>query len=252
MFIVNCKESTIGQVIANDKYASQGKPKHAEKGDVILVAKRRTDLKKGEKSIKHIMYYDRIEKDTEGVSLRLWENQWEYILYGYDGQSIPPFDIEDIETVKNTYRSRGSVFLYVEKEDEKAILEWLFKNDLSTEPDSIFPDELPENSNEYREGKKKIIAVNIHERDPRARRVCIEHYGVKCSICDFSFGKVYGDECKGMIHVHHLKMVSESDGEYIVDPVTDLRPVCPNCHMVLHSKKDGVYSIDKVRLMLNK
>jgi 5-methylcytosine-specific restriction protein A len=28
--------------------------------------------------------------------------------------------------------------------------------------------------------------------------------------------------------------LSEVSGEYIVDPVEDLRPVCPNCHAVLH------------------
>ena len=116
-------------------------------------------------------------------------------------------------------------------------------------PNAIYPDDLPDDSIEYREGKKKMIAVNIYERDPRARRACINHYGAKCIICDFDFGKVYSAKCEGMIHVHHLKMVSESDGEYIVNPINDLRPVCPNCHMVLHSKKDG-YTIEEVKAML--
>ena len=117
-------------------------------------------------------------------------------------------------------------------------------------PNAIYPDDLPDDSIEYREGKKKMIAVNVHERDPRARRVCINHYGSKCFICDFDFGKVYSAECEGMIHVHHLKMVSESDGEYIVDPIKDLCPVCPNCHMVIHSKKKGIYTVEEVKQML--
>jgi len=115
---------------------------------------------------------------------------------------------------------------------------------------AIYPDDLPDDSVEYREGKKKTVAVNVHERDPRARRACIKHYGAKCLICDFDFGKVYGVECEGMIHVHHLKMVSESGSEYVVDPINDLRPVCPNCHMVLHSKNGGIYTIDEVKDML--
>ena len=38
----------------------------------------------------------------------------------------------------------------------------------------------------------------------------------------------------------------------MVNPKTDLIPVCPNCHMILHSKNDGVYSPEEVKNMLNK
>jgi len=115
----------------------------------------------------------------------------------------------------------------------------------------IYPDDLSDTSKEYLEGNKRMIAVNTYERNLIARGLCIEHYGAVCFVCGFDFGKVYGDEFEGMIHVHHLKMISETDGEYVVDPVNDLRPVCPNCHMVLHRKKDG-YTIDEVKVMLNK
>jgi predicted HNH restriction endonuclease len=37
--------------------------------------------------------------------------------------------------------------------------------------------------------------------------------------------------------------------EYVVDPVADLRPVCPNCHAVLHSRRPA-YSIEEVRGLL--
>ena len=133
--------------------------------------------------------------------------------------------------------------------DELKKLEALFSNHIQAKPHPVYPDELPDNSKEYREGKKKSVAINIYERNPVARQACIEHYGVKCFICGFDFGKVYGAEREGMIHVHHLKMVSEADGEYEVNPINDLRPVCPNCHMVLHSKKDGCFSIDEVKAM---
>jgi predicted HNH restriction endonuclease len=115
---------------------------------------------------------------------------------------------------------------------------------------AIYPDDLPDNSPEYREGKKKTVQVNTYERNPAARQACINHYGAVCYVCGFDFGKTYGAKCDGMIHVHHLKMVSESDEEYIVNPIDDLRPVCPNCHMVLHSKKDGCYTIEAVKEML--
>ena len=96
------------------------------------------------------------------------------------------------------------------------------------------------------------MLVNTYERNHEARQKCIERHGTVCTICDFDFGKTYGEQFKGMIHVHHLKMISDTDGEYVIDPINDLRPVCPNCHMVLHRKKEGCYSIDEIKAMLKK
>jgi len=86
----------------------------------------------------------------------------------------------------------------------------------------------------YHEGAVRQIAVNAYERSPEARRKCIEHYGPSCAVCGMSFCDVYGPLAEGFIHVHHLKPLSEVNAEYVVDPVADLRPVCPNCHAVLH------------------
>jgi len=33
------------------------------------------------------------------------------------------------------------------------------------------------------------------------------------------------------------------------DPIRDLRPVCPNCHVVIH-RREPPYSIDEVRQLL--
>ena len=45
----------------------------------------------------------------------------------------------------------------------------------------------------------------------------------------------------------HIVPLSEIGEEYVVDPIRDLVPVCPNCHMALHSKKDGVYTVEELR-----
>lgn len=109
----------------------------------------------------------------------------------------------------------------------------------------VYPDELTDDSTEYREGKKGTVQINTYERNPAARQSCIKHYGTKCFVCGFDFGQFYGPNCEGLIHVHHLNTISESNGEYVVDPIKDLRPICPNCHMVIHSKKEG-YTVEKV------
>jgi predicted HNH restriction endonuclease len=53
-------------------------------------------------------------------------------------------------------------------------------------------------------------------------------------VCGFNFGESYGPVAEGLIHVHHLKPISEIGAQYQVDPVADLWPVCPNCHAVIH------------------
>lgn len=123
--------------------------------------------------------------------------------------------------------------------------------DIQTSSDAnVFqlPEELREEGT-YFEGKARKVLVNRFERDSAARDKCIEHYGAGCVICGFGFGAVYGPTAEGFIHVHHLKPLSDIDGEYQVDPLIDLRPVCPNCHAMIHLGGQ-VRSIDEVKLLL--
>ncbi|NMB75419.1 MAG: hypothetical protein GYA21_09870 [Myxococcales bacterium] len=103
----------------------------------------------------------------------------------------------------------------------------------------------------HEEGSRLRIEVNIYERSREARTKCVSHYGARCSACDFDFEAVYGDLGKGFIHVHHLVPLSENKKSYVVDPVRDLRPVCPNCHAMIH-KREPPFSIDEIRGFVNK
>lgn len=85
-----------------------------------------------------------------------------------------------------------------------------------------------------KEGATKQVHVNTYERNPAARSKCIEAHGPSCVICGFNFEDRYGAYAAGFIHIHHLNPLAEAAGERIVDPVEDLRPVCPNCHAVIH------------------
>jgi 5-methylcytosine-specific restriction protein A len=105
----------------------------------------------------------------------------------------------------------------------------------SNTSDFKFPEEIVDvEVAEVIEGALHIITVNAYERNAEARRQCIEAFGTSCSICNFNFGKQYGELAEGYIHVHHLRPLSEIGGKYTVNPRKDLRPVCPNCHAVLH------------------
>lgn len=99
-----------------------------------------------------------------------------------------------------------------------------------------FPDEI-DDSEDIAEGAKSRVVVNKYERDQVARQKCIEIYGLSCVVCGFNFEEKYGSLGAGFIHVHHLKPLSEIGESYIVNPKNDLRPVCPNCHAMLHRNK---------------
>lgn len=107
--------------------------------------------------------------------------------------------------------------------------------------DNLYPEEV---SGTLKEGSKKTITVNSYERNPKARSECINKYGVSCTVCGFNFANTYGKRGKGFIHVHHLVPVSDIGDEYEINPITDLRPVCPNCHAMLHRK--GNISIEEL------
>lgn len=114
------------------------------------------------------------------------------------------------------------------------------------------PEEVIESeSNKFVEGSKKQIIVNAYERNSKAREECVKHHGSKCAICGFDFGEVYGEAFEGKIHVHHIKPLNEIDDEYEVDPEKDLLPVCPNCHLILHAKVGGTYTVEEVEQFLS-
>lgn len=107
-----------------------------------------------------------------------------------------------------------------------------------------YPDELlsPES---FPEGGRKTITVNAYERNPKARDACLEKFGLKCIVCECDFEKRYGSLGNGFIHVHHVKPLSEIKKSYKVT-ANDLRPVCANCHAMLHKETPPV-TIDELK-----
>lgn len=110
------------------------------------------------------------------------------------------------------------------------------------------PEELP-TATTHLEGKIRQILVNAYERNSAARAECIAHYGTECSVCSFDFGKTYGEMGQGFIHVHHLQEISSIGDEYEIEPIADLRPVCPNCHAMLHTERPA-HTIESLRQIL--
>jgi 5-methylcytosine-specific restriction protein A len=107
------------------------------------------------------------------------------------------------------------------------------------------PEELRD-PEKYVEGACKTVTVNAYERNREARAACIKAHGAVCSVCGFDFEANYGPEIKGFTHVHHLVPLSAKREQYELDPVKDLRPVCPNCHAVIHYG-NKLLSIEEVK-----
>jgi hypothetical protein len=155
--------------------------------------------------------------------------QW----YGHHVQIANPLELDELFSIMGRNGLLGAEPVEIEPETT----------------DRIYPDELS-GTEEYREGIGKRVLVNRYERNSSARQACLEHYGCVCAVCGMSFGDIYGPAVLGIMHVHHLHPRSGASGEVMVNPVADLRPVCPNCHTVIHSRQP-CYSIEEVRSMLN-
>lgn len=102
---------------------------------------------------------------------------------------------------------------------------------------NLYPETIEENEIIY-EGIKEKVTINKYERNPKARKECINHYGYNCKVCGMNFEEEYGVVGKNFIHVHHIIPLSEIGERYEVNPIEDLIPVCPNCHAMIHRGMD--------------
>jgi 5-methylcytosine-specific restriction enzyme A len=115
-------------------------------------------------------------------------------------------------------------------------------------PVELLPGEMPETTS-FSQGAVHRVAITAYERNPEARKRCLDHYGASCVICGFDFKAKYGPKAEGFIHVHHLRMLSEIGKNYRIDPIKDLRPVCPNCHSVIHLESPP-FTINQLKAMV--
>lgn len=102
----------------------------------------------------------------------------------------------------------------------------------------------------YKEGSAKKQESNRYERNPLNRQICLQHKGYTCVVCGFNFEQRYGRLGREFIHVHHIIPVSTMGDDYVVKPLTDLVPVCPNCHAMLH-RSDPPMPIEELKGLIS-
>ncbi|MBJ8450620.1 HNH endonuclease [Acinetobacter bereziniae] len=113
-----------------------------------------------------------------------------------------------------------------------------------------YPDEANTQSKTFPEGAKQTVLVNKYERNTEARAKCLEIHGTRCKVCDMSFAETYGFFANDFIHVHHITPLHQILESYEVNPETDLIPVCPNCHAMLHKTEKGIpMTVERLKLL---
>lgn len=102
----------------------------------------------------------------------------------------------------------------------------------------------------YPESALARVAVNRYERSPEARAVVIAHHGCCCHVCGLDFEVMYGPKGAGFIQVHHTVPISGLGPDYEIDPISDLIPLCPNCHSMAHRRVSTPYTVAELRAMI--
>jgi len=98
------------------------------------------------------------------------------------------------------------------------------------------------------EGAETVRTVVEYERDEGLRNDCISLYGYSCQVCRFDFEKFYGVSGKAYIEVHHLERLADRKLS-MTNPITDLIPLCANCHRIAH-RRTPPYKPDEIRAMI--
>jgi hypothetical protein len=162
---------------------------------------------------------------------------WSISLSWRDGDDKPPSFMKHADVTRPPRPLQGD------------LLSWVAS--LRPEPisDAMLEAAEPEPDGDLHEGARLRVESDRYERNGEARERCLAQYGAACVACGVDFGRVYGEGAAGFIHVHHLTPLATVAADYVVDPVRDLRPVCPNCHAVIHLREPP-FTIDEVRALL--
>lgn len=99
----------------------------------------------------------------------------------------------------------------------------------------------------FDEGLKHEIIKEVTYRNPKIVALAKVQHGTICDICKFDFGKTYGSHGEGFIEMHHLYPINKGSRKTSIE---DLRPVCANCHRMLHKGK-RVLSIEELLEIYN-
>ena len=98
-----------------------------------------------------------------------------------------------------------------------------------------------------KEGAQRLYYVMKYERDAKLRKQAIDIHGYRCAACDMTLEETYGELGANYIEVHHVVPLHTLQEEITVNPETDLVCLCPNCHRMIHRKKNSIMTVSELR-----
>lgn len=104
----------------------------------------------------------------------------------------------------------------------------------------------------YLDGELHSRLHTLTESDPGNRQITIDYHGPLCKACGFDFEKTYGDHGKSFIEIHHIEPVFQLGKPKTIDPITDLVPLCSNCHSMIHRQRKQPLSLKELKSIINK
>jgi 5-methylcytosine-specific restriction protein A len=247
-------EDEIEQVNTNGKYEinwSCGNTKSIQPNDRFFLIRIGVEPKgiigAGFTTTKPVVDRHWIDEDKEALYVKMNFD----ILLNPDKDSLLTLDILKTENLSKqnwTPQASGiSIRPEIVDELEAIWFDFLTTSKIKQNP---FVRKESEEQETYTEGTVNQVTATRYERNPFARQKCLEHYGYSCFACGFNFEEVYGNLGKAFIHVHHLTPVA-TVGKQDTNPIKDLRPVCPNCHAMIHRNKEAL-SIEMLQSVLRR
>ena len=169
--------------------------------------------------------------DEMGCSLLEGRNWWKMLSAGIDYGRAAPYEWVMHPPVAEALEELG----WVERIEDQSII-----------TDDV---DLSESEVLY-EGAIRYGSVISYARNRIARAQCVSHYGHKCSVCEFQFDWKHGEIGRDFIEVHHIYPISSSNKIHQIDPISDLRPIYPNCHRMIH-RRSPPFTINEMRNIIH-
>lgn len=110
------------------------------------------------------------------------------------------------------------------------------------------------------EGKSDSKKTVVRERSKKLRDAAIQHYSIdgriKCAVCGFDFYEFYGSHGEGYIQIHHENPIYQYSNEgfksYLKDAIENTKPLCSNCHCMIHRKRSHILTIEELKAIIKK
>lgn len=184
---------------------------------------------------------------------------------GRKGDTTSPYRLECIaelglfsEEDFNNYKGDLHKEVQYNSTDAKYIMIYLYNRVMQKDPHLHMSIESQEfGREEYvinTEGARMRVEINRYERDRGIRNAFLatKNGDYSCEVCGFDFESVYGELGKGFIHVHHRIPLCKIGESYHPDIERDFALVCPNCHAMLHRKREDCLSVEELREIISK